>query len=469
MKRTACVLLFVFFLAFALEARNLTFVRTINPINYELIDVEVDGDWMIIPAGLGGAELYDLSDPRQPKSVGSMDLRRCRWGRSYNWDIEGTLAIGTARECGFAVYDISTPSDPTLLEHRVADNDFDGVGREVSLEDVEIVGNLAIFAAHGSGLVFYDISVPSSPRFIRYFETQNAWSLAVHDNFVFVADGEDGIKIIRIDNPLSPQLRGSAPTSGAAQDIQYRDGELFVAVGTAGVDVFDVSSPANPTLLANYETSGFTSRVAVHNDLVSLSSWDQLHVLRWQKPNLELVGYKNTGGRLMAVGSPGGNIIYAAEWEELHVYEFGPVESSDIDASTRVLDFGEVAFDEQATLQLTLENNGDSPLQVQDIAFTYDDFDTPSKSFTIAPHSEKTIDVIYTPTRLFVGGNMIVFSNDPDEPQIYIETRGNNSDEVQPGDIADNFELPVLVNGSGTLSLEELRGRVVVLAIFASW
>ena len=465
-------LTFIIIFAGTLSAKNLRFVQTVQPFNYELIDVEIDGDLMIIPAGLGGAEIYDISDPRNPEARGNMALRGCSYDRSYNWDIGDGFAIGTARDCGFGVFDITDPDRPQMRALHNPNNDYaaDGAaGEQASMEDVEIVGDIAIFAAHFSGLVFYDMSSISSPKYITRLRTDNAWSLAVHDGIAYVADGEAGLVVVSFKNPNTPLKIGEAKTNGAARDIQYKDGLVFVAVGAGGVDVFDVSTPSNPVLLDNFKTSGFNSRVAVHLPYVSASSWDRLHVLKWDSSELSLHGYKNTGGRVMAVGSPGGNIVYSAEWEVMRVFEIADIAEPDIDIAVRALDFGQVDVGDVKELTIDIENNGAAALQIFDTAFTFDDFSVDEPAFTVFAHSKKTINVSYTPQSSTVGGNMIFFTNDPDEERVHVRMSGNNAGEVQEGDDAVTFELPVISNGSGTISLEELRGRVVVLAMFASW
>jgi hypothetical protein len=458
--------------AASLSAKNLRFLQTVQPYNYELLDVEIDGDLMIVPAGLGGAEIYDISDPRNPEPRGNMALRGCNWDRSYNWDIGDGFAIGTARDCGFGVFDITDPELPRLfaLHHPDADFIADPISsRKASMEDVEIVGDVAIFAAHFSGLVFYDMSNRSNPKYMTHVRIDNAWSLTVNDGIAYVANGESGISIVSFRNVNTPHVLSEAQTSGAARDIQYKDGLVFVAVGTAGVDVFDVSNSSNPVLLDNYKTTGFNSRVAVHLPYISASSWDQVHVLKWDGARLKLHGYKDTGGRVMAVGSPGGAIVYSAEWEVMRVFEVDEIVEPDIDVSTRRLDYGEVDIGDTKVLTIEIENSGGAALEIVDIAFTYDDFSVAEPAFTILANTKKKINVTYTAQNSTVGGSMILFTNDPDEAQVFVRMLGNNAAEVQEGDVARIFELPVIANGSGTISLEDLRGRVVVLAMFASW
>ena len=60
----------------------------------------------------------------------------------------------------------------------------------------------------------------------------------------------------------------------------------------------------------------------------------------------------------------------------------------------------------------------------------------------------------------------MIFTNDPDEPQITVELNGN-IDGINIGEAAPDFELDVIANGSGSFQLSDHLGQIVVLAFFA--
>ncbi|MBD3288929.1 hypothetical protein GF337_09015 [candidate division KSB1 bacterium] len=474
MKKLAVLIFTLAISAFVVEAKNITIVDEANTVNFELLDVEIEGNLMIVTGGLGGAGFYDISDPLNPEILSSFELKECAWGRSYNWDIDGNLAIGTARECGMAIYDIAVPKSPVKKIHFNPDeNAFSrpDARSDISLEDVEIENNYAAFAAHTDGLVLYNIFDSSNPKFLSQIKTTNAFSLALENKTAYVADGDGGIRIIDLTNPTSPRLLGSHSTSGSARDIRYRDGRVFVAVGAAGVDVFNVEDPNNPVFLDNYATLGFASRVTIHEsgNLISVSAWDYLEVLQWNDRTLESAGFKDTGGRVMAVGTPGGNFIYSAEWERLRIMEYGEINGPDLDIMPRSLNFPRLSTGQSDTLPVLLTNNGNQALIISLIQSSHQDFTTFPDINRLEPNESVELNIVYSANATNAGGRLNIYSTDPDEGITSVKLQGNRQYSVDVNVPAPDFELPFVINGSGTLKLSELKGQIVVLAFFGSW
>ena len=460
----------------SLMGKNLQILKNIEPLNYEQIDVEIDGNLMIITGGLGGAVLYDISDPGNPISLSDLRLGGCPWGRTYSWDIndDASLAIGTSRECGIGIFDISQTSNPKrLISYRPSLDSHvpEASGFEVSVEDVEIVGDYAILAAHSDGILIYDISSPVSPQFVSQVATNNAFSLAVDNNFVYVADGDKGLKIIDISQISTPRLVSSLETSGSAKDIRYKNDYVFMAVGAAGVDVAEVSDPELPVLLDSFETRGFASKVAINNqgNLVSVSAWVDIEVLEWNGVNLNLVGYKNTAGRVMAVGMATEGIIYSAEWEDLIVYQYGSSQFSDIDIFPRFLDFSHLLDGQSETLSVEVESNGLIPLNISTIISNHEDFTFQPTVTSINPGESQVLQITYTANSQTAGGQLLLYSDDPDEGIATVKLSGNAINNIAVGQPAPNFELPVIANGKNTLGLSDFAGQVVVVAFFGWW
>lgn len=476
MKRFFLVCLLILFFNSFSSGKNLQLVKKVNPINYEQIDVEIDGKLMIITGGLGGAILYNISDPENPKALSDIHLAGCPWGRSYSWDIsdDATLAIGTSRECGAGIYNISIPSSPQKITHFAptigsaipAESAFD-----ISIEDVEIVGNYAIFATHSNGIMIYDISSPASPQFVSQVVTNNAFSLAVYNTLVYIADGDGGLKIIDISQIDKPTLLSSIKTSGSARDIRFKNNFVFLAVGAAGVDVVEVGDPDSPVLLDNFETRGFTSKVAVNEEgnLVSVSAWVDIEVLEWNGADLRLVGYKNTGGRVMAVGMAYNDLIISAEWEDLLIYRYGAITSPDIDVYPSFLDFSHLSDGESETLPVEVENNGLSPLNISAILSNHSDFSYQPTISSLNPGEKVQLQVTYSANSSTAGGQLLIYSDDPDGSITSVKLSGNSLNKIAPGAPAPDFSLPVLTNGRNTISLSDLKGQVVVVAFFGWW
>jgi hypothetical protein len=471
MKTRIGVFLFLLLLGVGnISGKNLTQIYSKSPSNFELLDIEIQFSKMIIPAGLGGAVLYDISDPENPTESGRFRVGEFLYARTYNWDLTNKIAIGTGREAGMAIYDIRNNSQPQkLLVYNPNAVNVPGSSGTISFEDVEIYDGYAFLASHSNGLMIYDISEPSQPEFVSLLPTENAVSLAIKSDIVYLADGDGGLKIIDIVNRENPRLLSSHQTSGSTRDVRYSNGHVFLAAGAAGVDVFNVNNDQDVFFVTNHPTDGFASRVAVAGNRVSASAWTRLEVFEWNGSTLELIGYKNTGGRVMAVGAPSIGIIYSAEWEKLRIYKYGTVEGPDIDLSTRALDFPQLENGQADTLELHIENNGTAPLNVLAYGFTSAEYSAYPQETEFNPGERKTVNIIYSPTSNRGIGSLEIVSNDSDEGSVIVKLEGNSAYNAVVGKEAPNFQLNAVANETGTITLDRYKGQIVVLALFATW
>jgi len=460
--------LIVVFMGMSINARNLRIVRSVSLGNYELMDVETGNGMMIISGGIGGSILYDISDPLRPadnpNGLTTMRFTNCEFGRTYKWALGRNIAIGTARECGFGIWDISDPENISLQAHVNIP-----AGKKASYEDAAIYGNYAVLTAHTGGVHIFDISRPYSPELISRVSGGNAWAIDVHDGLAYVADANEGLRIIDITDISSPEQISVMETSGTVKDVKYREGIVFLAAGNSGVDMMDVENPESPRMLDNVSTTGLASRIAVSGDLIGVSAWDNFEVLRREDGTLRRVGYKNTGGRVMAAGTPGGNYFYSAEWSQLRIYEYSTIEAADLDVSPMHAQFPHLNDGQSDTQRVSLTNNGGGPLEITSLGTTHDDFTIFPSIQTISPGESKSLNIVYTPISNSAHGNLTIVSNDPDEGIKTIELLGNDPHQIDVGKSAPNFTLPVAANGIGEVQLSELKGQIIVLAFFASW
>ena len=484
MKLTTNIFL-ILFVGF-LSAKNLTIEQRITPSNFELLDVEIDNGLMIIPGGLGGSSIFDISDPNDPHQIGQISVYGCDFGRVYNWEIAGEFAYAAGRDCGIAIVNISDPTSPQLVgiidptdtsgldtpiglerDNNSTENNFESLSEIRSYEDVESSNNILVAALHTDGLRFFDITIPREPLLISDIPLDNAWSVAIQENVAWVANGESGLAAVDFSEINAPVLISEIPTNGGAKDIKIQDNIAYLAVGEGGVDAFEITDPHNPVFLANYNTSGFASRVALANDRIAVSDWDDVEVIEWDNTELILAGFKNTGGRTMAIGAVG-DIIYSAEWRYLQVFRYGEIFESDIDLSTRELNFPFAESGDVFTLSLDISNNGGSPLEFSSVILTGLEFSGDESLSPIAPDSTITVDVTYNASGANASGQYSFNSNDPDEPQVNVTVIGNTTG-VNVGEPAPDFTLPIAYNGEGDFTLSNYLGSVVVIVYFAPW
>ena len=86
------------------------------------------------------------------------------------------------------------------------------------------------------------------------------------DEFVYVADGQAGIKVVRVHEIFTagPQIVGQADTPGFANKVRIEGNFLYVADGPAGLTVVDVTDRNNPRVVKTVPTGGNALDVAVY-------------------------------------------------------------------------------------------------------------------------------------------------------------------------------------------------------------
>jgi hypothetical protein len=86
------------------------------------------------------------------------------------------------------------------------------------------------------------------------------------DEFVYVADGQAGVKVVFIHEifPVGPSIVGQVDTPGFANKVRIEGDFLFVADGPAGLTIVDVSNRNNPNIVGTVNTGGNALDVAVY-------------------------------------------------------------------------------------------------------------------------------------------------------------------------------------------------------------
>ena len=451
-----------------LRALNLERLSGQSLSNNELLDVEYDNGLIAVPAGLGGTVIVDVSNPANPVEVSNYVDSQCPFGRFYNTWLESPdslppgdgLLVGAGRNCPLTILGIDQSLNIEFLSSYQTG--------ELSYEDVAGNGSILVLAAHTDGIEIVDISDPLVPLPMGSLALDNAWAVRIDGDYAYVADGGTGLTVVDISDPYNPSVSGQVKTAGSAKDVRVRNGFAFLALGDAGVAMISVADPANPSLIDLYNTSGLAAHIGVNDSVVAVADWDDVEMLSYSSGNsLELVGYKNTGGRVMGIDMHD-DLVYVSEWRRLVIYRFGRIAGPDIDLDIVDVNFPRTTIGDSFDTTFTITSNGLSTLTVDSITTSNSDFSVDvSTPVGLAPGESLPVTITYTPTTDILGFQiMYVNSNDSDDSRIRLDLLGNNQD-LNVGDPAPDFTLPLLDDGDVTLS--DLRGSVVVLTFFASW
>ena len=447
-----------------LYSLNLTLHDYDNPSASHILDADIQDDLLIVSGFVGGIEFYDISNPQTLNHLDNLQLSGGGGGGGQGGGTKANCIVAkddyayVTTNRGLGVINISNPSNPQYLGIITGTDDY-------ILENLDVSDDLLAVAAHEDGVLLYDISNPSNPSFITTIETENSWTVALDEHLLYVAD-EQTLKMYLVNDFT---YFNSIEMSNAIKDIAINNYVLYIALGSDGVAAYKMDTEFNTTFIDIYNTSALANRLAVldfeFGHKVAVSDWDDVEILETNFDNvIDLVGYKNTTRRTMAIATKD-NYIYSAEWASVQVFEYGEISGPDIDLNTYELNYPYVQNGDSYTMSLQITNNGNSMLNIIDTYTTNNEFSYSTLN-DLYPGETQVVDIIYTANLNNSSGSYRILTNDNDELEIICETNGNiNGANI--GDVAPNFELDIIANGTGSFQLSDYIGKIIVLAFFA--
>lgn len=199
-----------------------------------------------------GVYIYNASNPSNPVKVSEKIHTRglvksvfydLSMQRLYTASGRGSLPPGCLE-----IWDIHAPSSPSKLGNYWTP----GSGNAV------YVSSSYVYIADGnSGLRIIDVSEPSNPFEVAFINTLgNTYDVFISGTYAYVAN-LDGVHIIDVSDPYNPQFVANCPTRYAAWDIDLSYPYAYIADGDSGLCVIDVSNPSNPQIVGFYGTPAY--------------------------------------------------------------------------------------------------------------------------------------------------------------------------------------------------------------------
>ncbi|NHJ48699.1 MAG: hypothetical protein FK733_13020 [Asgard group archaeon] len=122
------------------------------------------------------------------------------------------------------------------------------------------------------GLMIINISDPTSPELLSsLYDGGTAMEIAVGDDIVYIADGQDGIEIINVTDLENPVEIYQYPVSTFSSDVELVGDLLYTANWDYGLEIFNVSNPYSPVKIVQYVTSINCVHVDVQDDIACVT------------------------------------------------------------------------------------------------------------------------------------------------------------------------------------------------------
>ncbi len=229
-----------------------------GPLSGKIYAIEVDGTFAYMGAG-EELVVFDVTNPIKPIQIASLGLL----GDSVqDIQIVGDLAFIATGTAGLHIINVVDPYQPAKVSRLETPGQASGV---------YVVDGYAYLAA-GSGLIILDVSDPEKPAPVAFSETLG-WDsdVIVAKGYAYVASGEEGVRVVDVSNPHAPTIIGSIDTPNDANGIFAESDLLFIAAGSGGLQIVNISDPSNPKEVS-VEDTGYARQVIVSSGYAYIAS-----------------------------------------------------------------------------------------------------------------------------------------------------------------------------------------------------
>ena len=255
--------------------------------------------------------------------------------------------------------------------------------------DVFVQGDYAYVADGEEGLRIINVENPAFPYSEGHFNTSGfAKAVFVSGSYAYVADGENGLQIVNISIPSTPDSAGWFNTPGSGEDVFVSGNFAYLADGGEGLQIIDITDPNNPDSAARFSDGSSIKGVFVSGDYAYLSTADKLQILDVSDPtDPGIAGFHYMpfykGNRIYVEG----NYAYiAALGDGLHIFNvsdpYNPVELDTV-YNPGGTAYGVFVYDDLAYVAFEVDG-----VHVIDVSNPYqigfvDRFDTEGKSYDL--------------------------------------------------------------------------------------
>ncbi len=278
-------------------------------------DVYVEGETVYLSDGAYGLVLLDVSDPSHPRE--KQHFNPTNWGYSYGIEVnsdyifiandlqgiqivdkttlnqishistgatmfnlavsdDGKFLFAPARHMGFRIYDISDIQNPVMRANLPTPSGS-------SFFDVVLHNQVAFLSDYFGQYFSVDISDPDHPILLDSIQTSKYGgnNVALKYPYLYVADGDSGIRILDVSDPSHMKLLNTLSFNGWGWYVGIQNNFLFVGTDfQKGLLIYDLTDPVYPKLIGYYRTVGdIYSTFLSGNYLYVASGWAGMDVL----------------------------------------------------------------------------------------------------------------------------------------------------------------------------------------------
>jgi len=313
---------------------------------------------------------------------------------------------------GMGIVSVADPEHPVITSIFQFEEQYDDRYR---LEGIAVMGDLMFtpgnipFGEEDSwvqGLSIWDKSDLNNIQYVGEcgLRVACAQQIAIYNNYVYITSnfGVDGLSVVDVSDAANPREVLYMDDIIYATNVKVFGDLLFVLEICYGVKIFSLENPARPELIGQYDTPSLLMDIDV--DLAE--------------------GY-----------------MYLGEYDDISIYDIARFTGVwDVEVSEDNHDYGEVEIDSTIEWELTLSNQGNNPVRVDNIVIDNDVFSAEFLNFNeINPDEQASIQIQFTPTEVAGYSGIITIHTDLRDIEVNLSGTGVNINDIN--DSADNAPL----------------------------
>ena len=253
----------------------------------------------------------------------ALTLKSSLEGSGYSGYLDGNLVNNLIytidKGARLYILDSNNPIKPQL--------DSTSINYKDDAYSLSVVGNKVYVAAGASGFSIFDVSNYNISTIATY-DAAEVKDVAVVGDVAYLASGEKGLQLVDVTKPnlvnkndaTTSSILKTLPvfsiidTSGSATNVEVSGNVAYVADGYNGLVSIDVSSPYSPKLLGGYDTLGYANNVTISGNTAYISDYDKgVTVVDISNPSqITLIGTYQTLGLAVDTAVSNG-VLYIAE------------------------------------------------------------------------------------------------------------------------------------------------------------
>lgn len=251
-------------------------------------NLDFDGSNTVYIANGGmGISSVDVSNLLSPTII---DTDNWDYGWTLKVKVSGNRAYVTKGNGGFRIYDISNPSNITLVS-AVAGGGGSGAENFVLFGSTAILG----FANTNKKFTVYDIATEATPSAGASYSgsdiSDGVFEMAYDSGKLYVAAYSKGVKIFDVSDLTNPTLLKTIDPIGKVVNLTVSGEILYVLDDGIGLRTFNISNPLDPvpidslplTLTGIASNENFITGITIDGDYAYVTSLeDGLYIIQWK-------------------------------------------------------------------------------------------------------------------------------------------------------------------------------------------